>query len=640
MNYTNNNATPKNFGTCNVKSIAANMSVKSGTVLRTFEIELPRIVLAEFNTHNAVSKNTSSSRAIPNAAIIEQLEKNLFVPEYWGKNQAGMKAKEELDEEAKVKAYDIWLDCGRSVIESTKKLQALNLHKQLSNRISECFHYVKICASATEWNNMLHLRNHEDAQPEIHDCARGIAHLIDTVTPNVLKPGEWHLPYYYDGTWRDDGDGLDNMGNSLNDARMISVSCTAQTSYRKNDDTVEKAQKLFNIFFDTTHIHACYDDQTEVFTNKGWQLFKDVSKEDKIAAVDYKNGSMTFETAPVLVYDYSGEMVKGSNDNIDFLVTPNHRMLVQTRSTQRINGKRKTVYASRKIIEASELSDVQTRYIARAKLETDSNIGTYQRGQLDGFILGDGYSNSENYVQFHLSKKRKIEFIETVLSENGIEFTTTKDVYHKNPKTVFVKFNRTGVCEKVSSCTEKTTGDILSMSMDYIQGVFDGLMESDGSKHHSGAYTFATTSKQLAIDVANIATALGMESNTRVNKETGNRNDCYCIYIRKAQNTHQKTTRGIQREFYDGKVYCSTVSTGMLLVRRNGRQMVCGNSPAEHQGTPLEQPKYHDNVVFFNQFTGGNEGATHIDRFGDIWSGNFKHWSQYRQVIPGNVVRG
>lgn len=34
-------------------------------------------------------------------------------------------------------------------------------------------------------------------------------------------------------------------------------------------------------------------------------------------------------------------------------------------------------------------------------------------------------------------------------------------------------------------------------------------------------------------------------------------------------------------EKYEGKVYCATVSTGFMLVRRNGKPVVCGNTPFE-----------------------------------------------------------
>jgi len=49
-------------------------------------------------------------------------------------------------------------------------------------------------------------------------------------------------------------------------------------------------------------------------------------------------------------------------------------------------------------------------------------------------------------------------------------------------------------------------------------------------------------------------------------------------------------------------------------------------SPMEHQAMAPS------NCHWINQFT-------HIDRDGCNWSGNFKNWVQYRQLIPGNVCK-
>ena len=55
-------------------------------------------------------------------------------------------------------------------------------------------------------------------------------------------------------------------------------------------------------------------------------------------------------------------------------------------------------------------------------------------------------------------------------------------------------------------------------------------------------------------------------------------------------------------------------------------------SPFEHQATPIE----FDGANTTNGFI-WEEGVTSIDRNGDFWSGNFKSWIQYRQLIDGNV---
>lgn len=59
-------------------------------------------------------------------------------------------------------------------------------------------------------------------------------------------------------------------------------------------------------------------------------------------------------------------------------------------------------------------------------------------------------------------------------------------------------------------------------------------------------------------------------------------------------------------------------------------------SPFEHQATPMKIPKsdyWTDGIIeAFDQ-----KGATHMDKGYNMWSGNFKSWIQYRQLIDGNV---
>ena len=51
-------------------------------------------------------------------------------------------------------------------------------------------------------------------------------------------------------------------------------------------------------------------------------------------------------------------------------------------------------------------------------------------------------------------------------------------------------------------------------------------------------------------------------------------------------------------------------------------------SPIEHQATPLSMP-FHRSLLRQKW----DLGMTHVDRKGDCWSGNFKNWAQYRQIL-------
>ena len=62
-------------------------------------------------------------------------------------------------------------------------------------------------------------------------------------------------------------------------------------------------------------------------------------------------------------------------------------------------------------------------------------------------------------------------------------------------------------------------------------------------------------------------------------------------------------------------------------------------SPFEHQATPIECP-HHPRFPDGSMDYGIQEGITHVDLSGYAWSGNFKGWVQYRQLIKDNVYKG
>lgn len=195
-----------------VKIIADSIN-EYGCRLTSFILEYPRFVHAEFMTHRMFSKNAASSRAMPIEKMIQQIMDNPAMPVWWGKNQSGMQAKEELDNvELKhsfidlktgkyfyktdlEKAKYLWLEARDKAIEQVKGLSDLGLHKQISNRILEPWFNIRIIVTATDFENFFALRVHEDAQPEIRELATKMLDAYNESTPRKLKTGEWHIPF-------------------------------------------------------------------------------------------------------------------------------------------------------------------------------------------------------------------------------------------------------------------------------------------------------------------------------------------------------------------------------------------------------------------------------------------------------------
>jgi hypothetical protein len=228
--------------------VIAHSVTPSGIEMLTYEINLPKVLLAEFNTHRVLSKNFSSSRAIPVSAA----NPDYFEPLTYAKNQSGMVAKDELIDSPD-EAKSLWVYAVETSRKVSQKLGELGLHKQWSNRPNDWHTMAKGVVSGTEWYNFFYLRFHPDAQPEIRELARVMLIAKSESEPIKLKPGQWHLPYVT--TIVDEAGEIRyfNIVNgvivkyTLEEAQKISTSCCAQVSYRKSDDSLEKAERVYSM---------------------------------------------------------------------------------------------------------------------------------------------------------------------------------------------------------------------------------------------------------------------------------------------------------------------------------------------------------------------------------------------------------
>ena len=177
--------------------VVADSINESGNRITSLIVVIPRIVLAELNTHRALSKNSASSRAIPAKKMAKMVEENPFIPIAFQKDHKGMQGAEYFTE-AEVKMNGImeeWLGARDYALYRAKSLHEKGVTKQLCNRILEPFMYHTVLITATEWENFMALRNHQDAEIHIQAAAVKILEALNASTPSLLKIGEWHIPF-------------------------------------------------------------------------------------------------------------------------------------------------------------------------------------------------------------------------------------------------------------------------------------------------------------------------------------------------------------------------------------------------------------------------------------------------------------
>ena len=177
--------------------VVADSINESGNRITSLIIVIPRIVLAELNTHRALSKNSASSRAIPYAKMSKMVEENPFIPRAFQKDHKGMQGTEYFTEEEIKKngLIEEWLGARDYALHRAKALHEKGVTKQLVNRLLEPFMYHTVLITATEWENFMALRNHDDAEIHIQAAAAVILEALNASTPKVLKEGSWHIPF-------------------------------------------------------------------------------------------------------------------------------------------------------------------------------------------------------------------------------------------------------------------------------------------------------------------------------------------------------------------------------------------------------------------------------------------------------------
>lgn len=220
------------------KVIADSISA-AGIRLTTMELSYPRFIHSEFMTHRVFSRNAASSRAIPVAKMIEQVRTNPAKPVWWGKNQPGMQAREELAQADRLNAEMIWQDAAWDACKYAEQMVAFGVHKQIVNRLLEPWMWMKTIVTGTEWNNFFELRAHPDAQPEFQHLAHLMMLARFDSKPTALADGEWHLPYV---------SALDQSKiGSIEAALKCSVARCARVSYLNHDGSVPDVQKDFDL---------------------------------------------------------------------------------------------------------------------------------------------------------------------------------------------------------------------------------------------------------------------------------------------------------------------------------------------------------------------------------------------------------
>lgn len=368
---------------------------------------------------------------------------------------------------------------------------------------------------------------------------------------------------------------IDFMGSDASVVRAARQSTTGDLK------SYEEDIKLLSYLYRNRH---CYHPEMEVLTNSGWKKWKDCDETECFVVPNPFSKTTTFETVEVKKFPYKGIMKTVETERFKFSVTPEHRVWYK--------GKYEHDFHVEEAKNMKHWGNLELMIKYKITTNTYKNFPSEMKGRLLGFYLGDGSYSSKNTISFHLKKKRKIEYLESILNYFNYQPVLKIEYKKREDKKGAVTFTL-----KTPEWLKQILGENLearsqfkgfekskleTLDMNWIQGLFDGLVNSDGSiKSDRNQICFSSMSSNLIEIFEACGSFLGYDVHRTKKLKFGERSTAY---TNNSRTSLEFRDNHFKDEEFDGEVFCATTSSGLLFVRGGNDTFafVCGNS------TPFE----------------------------------------------------
>ncbi|OGS45548.1 MAG: hypothetical protein A3K66_07120 [Euryarchaeota archaeon RBG_16_67_27] len=405
---------------------------------------------------------------------------------------------------------------------------------------------------------------------------------------------------------------------------------------QKGDGSVLEHSVANWLFADVSRVF-CYCEDTDVLTDEGWKAWPIVRGDEHFASMT-TSGELVFVPAEErFASHYTGPMYHARSQQVDLLVTPNHRMWAKKVDTQAYRrheekfalypatallhrrvryqkggvfwrGRRPALVALPGTFRKYRRKDRPRRETIRSYDGLSANAMAFSR--FLGYFTAEGHlGKSDTSINLTQQPGKILDDMATSISELGRPVTNVKSGYADVRR---LSFKHVALYDWLRAtigdgALKKRVPFIVHDWPAYLIRVFlDALIRGDGNVHASNGHrVLYTSSKQLADDVQVLALKVGLAANIRVDDRVESHRVFTGATIRKtrpnyivsflepsrlhpAVNAHLSSDSpnrflgadGFNDHFvpYSGGIYCVKVRHGLLYVRRNGKACWSGNT--------------------------------------------------------------
>lgn len=384
---------------------------------------------------------------------------------------------------------------------------------------------------------------------------------------------------------------------------------------------------------------CCYDSDTEVLTTNGWIPWPEVQGNELFGTLNPATNELEYQHATERFNGwYEGPTYRVESEQVDLLVTPNHRMWVQQvdtqayrrgeepfriREAQSIVGKRVRyqkcgVWAGQtpeRITIPAVTREFAQVHPDRRAIRTYGPVSFPARpfARFLGYYLAEGCVGSKSIKLTQRPGPTRDKILST-LAELGFSVTQSGQWVTASERMEF-RFRCAPLHDFLAALGKGPSKTIPQLVQDWdpetIREFIDAIIDGDGNRHRSNGHeVIYTTSRKMADALQILCIKAGYSANIRVDNRVGfvrriaatgqefkNLNPCYTVSILKQSRlyphvNHNRTGPEAPqwRKFtrfgrdndgfvpYKGTIHCVKVPNGLLFVRRNGKPVVSGNT--------------------------------------------------------------
>jgi len=403
------------------------------------------------------------------------------------------------------------------------------------------------------------------------------------------------------------------MGDAKTVTRAVAgIYNTMGENLGKNLSTYEKFQKINDVL---TYTYACYTPDTEVLTDKGWKLFTELDRTEKVATLNPNTHELEYQKPIKYVNkDFEGKLLHLKGRFVDIKVTPLHKLYAKigykTKNKAYKRVRAEEVYRKPKTFyRGSNWNGKNPEYFVLPEIDNHQLDGKSKRIPIKTWLkflawyLSEGtYMWKEGIdptykIQIYQSRKSKYwDKLKKIMEEmpfNYSEFNRGFIIHSKQLTSYLKQFGKS---------YEKFIPDFVKkLSKDLIRLFLKTYTYGDGS-FRKKSFVIITSSKTMRNDLQELGLKADYGTTYKIRngkvknicgittkKKTRN---CWGIsfsdrteilisqekneYYAKKQN--RKTTSKEEWIDYKGKVVCVEVPNHTLFVRRKGKAFWCGNT--------------------------------------------------------------